>query len=483
MRVHEMDFHRRVLARNRVLAGRVEVKLSERDDGSADIDGTSGGRAHLEGVAVVQDRDARYRKADSDRRQVCLDAVPQIDGRLLVPRPASAECGVETCPPLRAVFTVVPLLSRGLTGANRTGQETEKKFRRFIIKRESFLSVRRHPEEKFEMCFRRRARRPPILLSPGQGRLLPHRASGPGRRDRNDRISDSFVRRATKDFVTQLLLNNQSRIYACARGHAQKNIDVDAFKDLEIPLPPLEIQKEIVAEIAGYQKVIEGARTVVAHYRPHIPIQTDWPIIKLSEICSFKNGLNFTRGASGYTVKIIGVGDFRANLYAPLADLNEVQLDAPLGEEYLVKAGDILFVRSNGNPDLVGRSLIIPALDEPITFSGFTIRGRIEDARALPIFFAHFFKSRDFAEMIKTVGQGANIRNLSQGILNELDVPLPPIGKQRAIVAELEAEHALVGANRELIARFQKKIKYTLARVWGDETMPVVAEEPVATEA
>jgi type I restriction enzyme M protein len=182
-------------------------------------------------------------------------------------------------------------------------------------------------------------------------------------------------------------------------------------------------------------------------------------------------------------VKIIGVGDFRANLYAPLADLNEVQLDAPLGEEYLVKAGDILFVRSNGNPDLVGRSLIIPALDEPITFSGFTIRGRIEDARALPIFFAHFFKSRDFAEMIKTVGQGANIRNLSQGILNELDVPLPPIGKQRAIVAELEAEHALVGANRELIARFQKKIKYTLARVWGDETMPVVAEEPVATEA
>jgi len=37
-----------------------------------------------------------------------------------------------------------------------------------------------------------------------------------------------------------------------------------------------------------------------------------------------------------------------------------------------------------------------------------------------------------------------------------------------AIVAEIEAEHALVTANRELIARFEKKIQTTLARVWGE---------------
>ena len=110
------------------------------------------------------------------------------------------------------------------------------------------------------------------------------------------------------------------------------------------------MQKEIVAEIEGYQKVIDGARAVLDNYRPHIPIQPDWPIIELSEICPFKNGLNFTKGSSGHTVKIIGVSDFQANLYAPLADLDEVHLDAPLGDDYLVKADDILFVRSNGSP-------------------------------------------------------------------------------------------------------------------------------------
>ena len=69
--------------------------------------------------------------------------------------------------------------------------------------------------------------------------------------------------------------------------------------------------------------------------------------------------------------------------------------------------------------------------------------------------------------MIKTVGRGASIRNLSQGILSNLKIPIPPIETQRAIVAEIEAEQALVDANRQLIARFEAKIKATIDRVWG----------------
>jgi type I restriction enzyme M protein len=67
--------------------------------------------------------------------------------------------------------------------------------------------------------------------------------------------------------------------------------------------------------------------------------------------------------------------------------------------------------------------------------------------------------------MMKSVGQGANIRNLCQSILAQLQVPLPPLAMQQAI----EAEQALVAANRELIARFEKKIQATLARFWGED--------------
>jgi len=58
--------------------------------------------------------------------------------------------------------------------------------------------------------------------------------------------------------------------------------------------------------------------------------------------------------------------------------------------------------------------------------------------------------------------------NLS--FVRELEIPLPPLATQQAIVAEIEAEQKLVAANRELIARFEKKIQATLARIWGEET-------------
>jgi len=46
---------------------------------------------------------------------------------------------------------------------------------------------------------------------------------------------------------------------------------------------------------------------------------------------------------------------------------------------------------------------------------------------------------------------------------------IPPLATQRAIVSEIEAEQALVAANRELITRMEAKIQATLARVWGEE--------------
>ena len=56
------------------------------------------------------------------------------------------------------------------------------------------------------------------------------------------------------------------------------------LEKIKIPLPPLDVQKEIVAEIEGYKKLIDGARVVVDNYRPHIVIGTDWPKKELSEV-------------------------------------------------------------------------------------------------------------------------------------------------------------------------------------------------------
>ena len=53
--------------------------------------------------------------------------------------------------------------------------------------------------------------------------------------------------------------------------------------------------------------------------------------------------------------------------------------------------------------------------------------------------------------------------------IHPMKIPLPPLATQQAIVAEIEAEQALVAANRELITRFEQKIQATLARIWGEK--------------
>jgi len=68
----------------------------------------------------------------------------------------------------------------------------------------------------------------------------------------------------------------------------------------------------------------------------------------------------------------------------------------------------------------------------------------------------------------KMTGTGG-LQRVPKAVLEDFKIPLPPLATQQQIVAEIEAEQALVAANRELITRFEKKIQTTLALVWGEE--------------
>jgi len=92
-----------------------------------------------------------------------------------------------------------------------------------------------------------------------------------------------------------------------------------------------------------------------------------------------------------------------------------------------------------------------------------------------PKFVLHLLESVD----LKSLGERtAAVPSLDRKNAHQVKVSLPPVSEQHAIVAEIEAEQALVAANRELITRFEKKIQATLARVWGEEESP----EPVTQE-
>ena len=81
-------------------------------------------------------------------------------------------------------------------------------------------------------------------------------------------IEDSA--RALPEFVALALTKLVPTMRAWATGGTFAEISKSKFCELQIPLPPLEVQKEIVAEIDGYQKVINGAREMIGRFEKNI---------------------------------------------------------------------------------------------------------------------------------------------------------------------------------------------------------------------
>ena len=171
----------------------------------------------------------------------------------------------------------------------------------------------------------------------------------------------------------------------------------------------------------------------------------------LREIFTFSNGINFNKSAYSPGVKLIGVSNFGNRFSPDYEELQEINRKFVRIGDYL-RNGDIIFVRSNGNKELVGRCMLIKDILQPVTFSGFCIRARIKNTREHdPTFFTYFFKSAAFRKAISGNAVGANIQNLSQGRLSNYIACVPDIVSQRKIANILSTYDILIENNQKQI--------------------------------
>jgi restriction endonuclease S subunit len=185
-------------------------------------------------------------------------------------------------------------------------------------------------------------------------------------------------------------------------------------------------------------------------YRPHIPIHPDWPKRELGNLAENLDSrrVPITKGGRKE-------GLFR---YYGASGIVDYVADYIFDE-------DILLISEDGANPL--------ARSTPIAFS---VSGKCwVNNHAHVLKFANP-AAQKFVEVylnsisIEEFATGAAQPKLNQQALNSILISIPEdVAIQQAIVAEIEAEQALVAANRELIARFEKKIQTTLTRVWGEE--------------
>lgn len=234
-----------------------------------------------------------------------------------------------------------------------------------------------------------------------------------------------------------------------ARANAMPKLSLTRLSNIEIPVPPLEEQKRIVKILdekfaqleslkANAQTNLQNAKDLFQSQLAKAFSNTTWEKKRLGDCGTFKNGMNFAATDSGYTIRSLGVGDFKDRYSIDTTEtLSEISLKAAPSEDYLLHDGDIVFVRSNGNKELVGRCLLVYPKDIPTTYSGFCIRFRKDFDLLDADFLLHFMKAESSRKILNGK-EGANISNLNQKILGDFEVPLPPLPEQKRIVKELD---------------------------------------------
>lgn len=188
-------------------------------------------------------------------------------------------------------------------------------------------------------------------------------------------------------------------------------------------------------------------------------IPYEWKIERFENFASFKNGLNYSKDEKGQGLKIIGVGDFQNHNSITYEQLEQVNLSSSISPDYLLKNNDLLFVRSNGNRDLIGRALLITNIGEAISHSGFTIRARIVKDNFDPKYYGYVFKSKIVKDQFVKLGAGTNISNLSQQILGGLKLPVPPLPEQQKIVAIISNWDEAIQKCEQTVTALQKRNK------------------------
>jgi type I restriction enzyme M protein len=237
------------------------------------------------------------------------------------------------------------------------------------------------------------------------------------------------------------------------------------FKELKrkkIPLPPLSVQEEIVAEIESYQKIINGAHQVVENYKPKIDIDPEWELVELGDVCEIKSGGTPSRKEDAYwngDIPWVGSTVCKDGYVAA-------------AEEYISELG----LKSSSAKIFESGTTLIALVGATIGKTGFltfdcttnqNIAGLIpKDEGNLDKKYL-YFACQSIYENFLRLGEG-KFRMATLSFVREQKIALPDIEIQRQIVTQIEKEQALVNANKQLIEIYEQKIKNRIAKVWGE---------------
>ena len=227
-----------------------------------------------------------------------------------------------------------------------------------------------------------------------------------------------------------------------------KSIRMNMLTDFEIPIPPLEVQEEIVQILDPLTKDVnelvdllkkeqELRKKQYAYYRDKLlTFDEDVPRVKLGEVCEKIKNINWKK-ENNISKKYIDLSSVSREFHKIIDnEVKEVNSEnAPSRARQIIKINDILFGTTR---PMLKRYCIVPEkYDDQICSTGFCVL-RIVNKDVLVNFIYHCLSTSNFYNFIEDNEQGTTYPAISDNILKEYKIPLPPIEKQKEIVTILD---------------------------------------------
>ncbi|MCL4377470.1 MAG: N-6 DNA methylase [Actinobacteria bacterium] len=265
---------------------------------------------------------------------------------------------------------------------------------------------------------------------------------------------------ANPDFIYYLLDYAKNDIAKLMKGAANVSMKIDDLESFSVPLPPVDIQKELAEEINEYKKIIDGARQVVENYKLRIEIDPEWKKIKIGDLCDLYNGKAFKpsdweKKESG-GLPIVRIQNLNNN------NLEYNYFTGKIDNQVIINNGDLLFSWSGSRGTSFGPH---------IWNGGKAILNQhifkvIHKDNILRKFF-YFMLKDAVKEVEENLHGGVGLVHITKRNLEIIETSLPPLKIQKQVVEKIETEITTVESCRKLIEIFEQKIKEKINNIWN----------------
>ncbi len=261
------------------------------------------------------------------------------------------------------------------------------------------------------------------------------------------------VSRILPEYLYYFIREKFTLLNSRTRGATIPHLDRELLFGLNIPLPQLDEQRRIVDLLSradGIVRLRREAENKAAEIIPALFMEMfgdpatnpkGWPVSTLGKVVhEFRYGTSQKSGPAGLPVLRI------PNVIGNQLKLSEMKLvDVPKAEIDRLRLldGDFLFVRTNGNPDYVGRSAVFNSgvmtqagFDGSNTlYASYLIRARIQQDKLNPYFLQGMLTSSEGRRTIKERSKtSAGQFNINTEGLGSIPIFLPPIAFQTDFV-------------------------------------------------